>query len=290
MRSNIKIAFISVFVVVLIALFNSMFVVQETKQAIVIQLGKVVRDIKESGLYFKLPFINNVEFLDKRVLDLSPDKTPREVITADQKRIIVDAYAKYKIVEPITFYQAVRSESGLVRRLYPIIEAHIRENIVKFSLISLLNEKRSEVMQLIQRGVYSEARKFGIEIIDVRIKRADLPEENSSAIFLRMQTERAKEAKEIRAEGEQAGQEVKSKADKQKREIIASAIKEAHEIRGRGYAEATRIYNEAFKVDEEFFNFYRSMSAYSKSFAGNNTKFILSPNNNFLDILNKGWK
>ncbi|MDR1139772.1 MAG: protease modulator HflC [Rickettsiales bacterium] len=290
MRSNIKIAFISVFVVVLIALFNSMFMVQETKQAIVIQLGKVVRDIKESGLYFKLPFINNVEFLDKRVLDLSPDKTPREVITADQKRIIVDAYAKYKIVDPIIFYQAVRSESGLVRRLYPIIEAHIRENIVKFSLISLLNEKRSEVMQLIQRGVYSEARKFGIEIIDVRIKRADLPEENSSAIFLRMQTERAKEAKEIRAEGEQAGQEVKSKADKQKREIIASAIKEAHEIRGRGYAEATRIYNEAFKVDEEFFNFYRSMSAYSKSFAGNNTKFILSPNNNFLDILNKGWK
>ncbi|MCA4774129.1 protease modulator HflC [Wolbachia endosymbiont of Mansonella perstans] len=290
MHSNIKIAFISIFVILLIALPNSMFVVQETKQAIVIQLGRVVRDIKESGLYFKLPFINNVEFLDKRVLDLSPDKTPREVITADQKRIIVDAYAKYKIVDPITFYQAVRSESGLVRRLYPIIEAHIRENIVKFSLISLLNEKRSEVMQLIQRGVYSEARKFGIEIIDVRIKRADLPEENSSAIFLRMQTERAKEAKEIRAEGEQAGQEVKSKADKQKREIIASAIKEAHEIRGRGYAEATRIYNEAFKVDEEFFNFYRSMSAYSKSFAGNNTKFILSPNNNFLDILNKGWK
>ncbi|WCR58537.1 protease modulator HflC [Wolbachia endosymbiont of Ctenocephalides felis wCfeJ] len=290
MRSNIKISFISVFVILLIALSNSMFVVQETQQAIVIQLGKVVRDIKESGLYFKLPFINNVEFLDKRVLDLSPDKTPREVITADQKRIIVDAYAKYKIVDPITFYQAVRSESGLVRRLYPIIEAHIRENIVKFSLISLLNEKRSEVMQLIQRGVYSEARKFGIEIIDVRIKRADLPEENSSAIFLRMQTERAKEAKEIRAEGEQAGQEVKSKADKQKREIIASAIKEAHEIRGRGYAEATRIYNEAFKVDEEFFNFYRSMSAYNKSFAGNNTKFILSPNNSFLDILNKGWK
>jgi len=290
MRSNIKIAFVSVFIVVLIALYNSMFVVQETKQAIVIQLGKVVRDIKESGLYFKLPFINNVEFLDKRVLDLSPDKTPREVITADQKRIIVDAYAKYKIVDPITFYQAVRSESGLVRRLYPIIEAHIRENIVRFSLIILLNEKRSEVMQLIQRGVYSEAGKFGIEIIDVRIKRADLPEENSSAIFRLMQTEREKEAKEIRAESEQAGQEIRSKADKQKKEIIAKAVKESHEIRGRGYAEATRIYNEAFKVDEEFFNFYRSMSAYSKSFAENNTKFILSPKNNFLDILNKGWK
>ncbi|ONI56175.1 hflC protein [Wolbachia pipientis wUni] len=274
----------------MIVLSNSIFVVQETKQAIVIQLGKVVRDVRESGLYFKLPFINSVEFLDKRVLDLSPDKIPREVITADQKRIIVDAYAKYKITNPVTFYQAVRNESGLVRRLYPVIEAHIRENIGRFSLISLLNEKRSEVMQLIQRGVYSEAEKFGIEIIDVRIKRADLPEENSSAIFRRMQTEREKEAKEIRAEGEQAGQEVRSKADKLKREIISSAVKESYEIRGRGYAEATRIYNEAFKVDEEFFNFYRSMSAYSKSFAENNTKFVLSPNNNFLDILNKGWK
>lgn len=289
MSSNIKIVFVSVFVVLLTVLFNSIFVVQETKQAIVIQLGKVVRDVRESGLYFKLPFINSVEFLDKRVLDLSPDKIPSEVITADQKRIIVDAYAKYKITNPVTFYQAVRNESGLVRRLYPVIEAHIRENIGR-SLISLLNEKRSEVMQLIQRGVYSEAEKFGIEIIDIRIKRADLPEENSSAIFRRMQTEREKEAKEIRAEGEQAGQEVRSKADKLKREIISSAVKESYEIRGRGYAEATRIYNEAFKVDEEFFNFYRSMSAYSKSFAENNTKFVLSPNNNFLDILNKGWK
>lgn len=288
MNRSVKISFI--FVTLLIVLFNSMFIVSETKQAIVIQLGKVVRDIRESGLYFKLPFINSVVFLDKRVLDLKADSTPREVITADQKRIIVDAYAKYKIIKPIVFYQAVRNESGLTRRLYPVMEAHIRENIGRFSLISLLNEKRSEVMQLIQRGVYSEAEKFGIEIIDVRIKRADLPEGNSSAIFRRMQTEREKEAKEIRAEGEQAGQEIRSKADKLRREIIASAVKEAHEIRGRGYAEATKIYNEAFRVDEEFFNFYRSMIAYSKSFPSDNTRFVLSPNNSFLDILNKGWK
>ncbi|QKX01681.1 protease modulator HflC [Wolbachia endosymbiont of Cruorifilaria tuberocauda] len=290
MISNTKVVFISIFAILSAFLFNSVFVVQEAEQAIVMQLGKVIRDIKESGLYFKLPFINNVEFFDKRVLDLSPDTTPREVITADQKRIIVDAYAKYKIVNPIIFYQAVRNELGLVRRLYPIMESHLRENIVRFSLISLLNEKRSEVMQLIQRGVYSEAKNFGIEIIDVRIKRADLPEENSSAIFRRMQTEREKEAKEIRAKGEQIGQEIRSKADKQKREIISSAVKEAYEIRGRGYAEATRIYNEAFKSDQEFFNFYRSMNAYSKSFSGSNTKFVLSQNSNFLDILNKGWK
>ncbi|MCV3769520.1 MAG: protease modulator HflC, partial [Wolbachia pipientis] len=265
MFNNTKVTCVLIFAIFSIFIFNSIFIVQEAEQAIVIQLGKVVRDIRESGLYFKLPFINNVESFDKRVLDLSPDTTPREVITADQKRIIVDAYAKYRIVDPITFYQTVRNELGLVRRLYPIIEAHLRENIVRFSLINLLNEKRSEVMQLIQRGVYSEARKFGIEIIDVRIKRADLPEENSSAIFRRMQTEREKEAKEIRAKGEQIGQEIRSKADKQKREIIASAVKEAYEIRGRGYAEATKIYNEVFKADEEFFNFYRSMNAYSKS-------------------------
>ncbi|UWI83114.1 protease modulator HflC [Wolbachia endosymbiont of Howardula sp.] len=290
MKIGIKIFCIPMLLILSIILYNSIFILEETQQAIVIQLGKVVRDVKKSGLYFKFPFINTVEFLDKRILDLSPDKTPREVITADQKRIIVDAYVKYRIVNSVTFYQSVRHESGLVRRLYPIIEAHIRENIGRFSLISLLNEKRSEVMHLIQRGVYYEAEKFGIEIIDVRIKRADLPEENSSAIFLRMQTEREKEAKEIRAEGEQAGQEIRSKADKLKRDIISNAVKESHEIRGLGYAQATFICSEAFKLDQEFFNFYRSMNAYTKSFVENNTKLLLSRNNCFLDIFNKGWK
>ncbi|XP_076246354.1 protein HflC-like [Calliopsis andreniformis] len=273
MNSKIKIVFVSVFVVLLIVLCYSIFAVQETNQAIVIQLGKVLRDVRESGLYFKLPFINSVESLDKRVLDLSPDKIPREVITVEQKRIIVDAYVKYKITNPVTFYQAARNELGLVKRLYPVIKAPIRENIGRLSLISLLDEKRSGVMQLIQRGVHSEAEKFGIEIIDVRIKRADLPKENSSAIFRRMQTERAKKAKEIRVEGEQVGQEVRSKADKLKREIISTAVKESYEIRGR-----------------EFSNFYRSMNAYTKSFAEYNTKFVLLPKNNFLDILNNGWK
>jgi modulator of FtsH protease HflC len=240
-------------------------------------------------LYFKLPFINSVIFLDKRVLNLS-DGIQREVITEDQKRIIVDAYAKYRIVEPVTFYQAAGNERQLNARLYPIIESHIRENIGRFSLISLLNEKRSEVMRLIQRGVYADAKKFGVEVVDVRIKRADLPGENSSAIFHRMQTEREKEAKEIRAEGEQGGKEIRAKANKLERELIANALRESQEIRGQGYAEATRIYNDAFEVDEEFFNFYRSVKAYRKSFGRDNTKFVLSPNNQFLDILNKGWK
>ncbi|WP_333023077.1 protease modulator HflC [Wolbachia endosymbiont of Pentidionis agamae] len=280
--------FLAIFIVFLCS--SCIFIVQETNQAVVIQLGRVVRDIKNSGLHFKLPFINSVKFFDKRILDLGPDSTSREVITADQKRIIVDAYAKYKIVNPIIFYQSVKNESGLTRRLYPIIEAHIRENIGRFSLISLLNEARSEVMQLIQRGVSTEAEKFGIKVIDVRIKRTDLPEENSSAIFRRMQTEREKEAKEIRAEGEQAAQEVRAKADRTTREIIAGAIKEANEVKGRGDAEATRIYNEAFKLDESFFKFYRSMAAYDKAFINNNTKFLLSPNNNFLSIFNEGLK
>ncbi|OEY86366.1 protease modulator HflC [Wolbachia pipientis] len=286
MRYVIKI----VGVILCILLYDSMFIVYETNQAIVIQLGKVIREVKEGGLYFKLPLIHRVVFFDKRVLHLGRDDTQREVITADQKRIIVDAYIKCKIVEPVVFYQTVQNENGLHRRVYPIVESHIRENIGRFSLISLLNEKRSEVMKLIQNGVYSEAKKFGVEVMDVRIKRADLPEENSAAIFRRMQTEREKEAKEIRAEGEQAGQEIRAKADKLKRDLISNALKESHEIRGAGYAEATRIYNNAFKVDEEFFNFYRSIRAYSKSFAKGNTKFVLSPNNRFLDIFNKGWK
>ncbi len=285
MKYGIKVIVIMLFFV----LYDSMFIVYETNQAIVIQLGKVVREVTDSGLYFKLPLINSVVFLDKRVLDLS-DGAQREVITADQKRIIVDAYAKYRIVKPVVFYQVAGDEYGLSRRIYPIMESHIRENIGRFSLISLLNENRSEVMKLIQRGVYSEAKKFGIEVVDVRIKRADLPEENSSAIFRRMQTEREKEAKEIRAEGEQAGQEIRAKANKLKRELIADALRESHEIRGKGDAEAAGIYNEAFKVDEEFFNFYRSIRAYKKSFSAGNTKFVLSPNNQFLDILNKGLK
>ncbi|WDM85489.1 protease modulator HflC [Ehrlichia sp. JZT12] len=268
-----------------LGLLNSMFIVDESHQSIVLQFGRVVKQIHNSGLYFKLPLVQKVVYFDKRIIDISSDS--REVIAADQKRFIVDSYAKYKIVDPVKFYQTVRNETGLKNRLSSIIESNIREKIGNVSLINFLNEARSEVMSVIQEGVSKESEKFGIEMVDVRIKRADLPEENSTAIFRRMQTDREKEAKEIRAEGEEASQRIKSDADLQTRIIIANAIKEAQIIRGTGEAQASKIYNDALKMDPNFFSFYRTMQAYKHAFNGKNSRIILSPNNDFISFFNK---
>ena len=271
--------------IVTLGLLNSMFIVHESHQSIVLQFGRVVKQIHNSGLYFKLPLVQKVVYFDKRIIDISSDS--REVIAADQKRFIVDSYAKYRIVDPVKFYQTVRNETGLKNRLSSIIESNIREKIGNVSLINFLNEARSEVMSVIQEGVSKESEKFGIEMVDVRIKRADLPEENSTAIFRRMQTDREKEAKEIRAEGEEASQRIKSDADLQTRIIIANAIKEAQIIRGTGEAQASKIYNDALKIDPSFFSFYRTMQAYKHAFNGKNSRIILSPNNDFISFFNK---
>ncbi|WP_339045672.1 protease modulator HflC [Candidatus Mesenet endosymbiont of Agriotes lineatus] len=266
---------------------NSIFIVSEEKQAIVLQFGKVARKINSSGLYFKLPLIQNIVSFDKRIIDISSDYSSREIITFDQKRFIADAYAKYRIIDPVLFYQTVKTELGLAIRLGSIIEANVREKVGTISLVNLLNSERSEVINLIKEGVSNESQKFGVDVIDVRIKRLDLPEENSAAIFRRMQTEREKEAKEIRAEGEESAQKIRSETEKQKRIIIADAIREAQEIRGRGDALAAKIYNTALVIDQEFFSFYRSMQAYKNAFSSSNTKMILSPNNDFLHLFNK---
>ncbi|QGR02873.1 protease modulator HflC [Ehrlichia ruminantium] len=271
--------------VMIIVLSNSVFIVDESHQSIVLQFGRVAKQIKTSGLYFKIPVIQKVVYFDKRIIDISPDS--REVIAADQKRFIVDSYAKYRIVDPVKFYQTVRNEIGLQNRLSSIIESNIREKIGTVSLINFLNGARSEVMAIIKDGVSKESEKFGIEMVDVRIRRADLPEENSVAIFRRMQTDREKEAKEIRAEGEEASQRIKSDADLQTRMIIADAIKDAQIIRGTGEAKASKIYNDALKNDPDFFSFYRTMQAYKQAFNGKNTKIILSPNNDFINFFNK---
>lgn len=285
-KSIIKIVAV-VFCFLLFAILSSAFIVSEERQAIVLQLGKVVRKINSSGLYFKLPLVQNVISFDKRIIDLSSDYSSREIITLDQKRFIVDAYAKYMIVDPVLFYQTVKTELGLAIRLSSIIEANVREKVGTISLVNLLNSERSEVIDLIKEGVSDESKKFGIDVIDVRIKRLDLPEENSAAIFRRMQTEREKEAKEIRAEGEESAQKIRSEAEKQKRIIIANAIREAQEIRGCGDALAAKIYNDVLAIDQEFFSFYRSMQAYKNAFSNSNTKIILSPNNDFLHLFNK---
>ena len=259
-------------VIMVIVLSNSVFIIDESHQSIVLQFGRVARQINTSGLYFKIPIIQKVVYFDKRIIDISPDS--REVIAADQKRFIVDSYAKYRIVDPVKFYQTVRNEIGLQNRLSSIIESNIREKIGTVSLINFLNVARAEVMTVIQEGVSKESEKFGIEMIDVRIRRADLPEENSTAIFRRMQTDREKEAKEIRAEGEEASQRIKSDADLQARIIIANAIKEAQIIRGTGEAKASKIYNDALKNDPDFFSFYRTMQAYKQAFNKENTKLF----------------
>ncbi|QXK91645.1 protease modulator HflC [Neoehrlichia mikurensis] len=285
MNGSLKIwlSVLAFFTVVL--LYNSIFIVNEAQQAIVLQFGKIVQKIHNSGLYVKIPIIDKVIYIDNRVIDIRSNSC--EVIAADQKRFIVDFYAKYKIIDPVKFYQTVRTEIGLENRLSSIIEANLREKVGSVALINFLNEARSDVMSLIQQGVSKESQKFGIEMIDVRIKRADLPEENSSAIFRRMQTDREKEAKEIRAEGEEISQKIKSDAELQKRIVIANAIKEAQIIRGEGEAKASKIYNNALKADPEFFSFYRTMQAYKKTFSNDKTKFILSPNNDFMGPFNK---
>ncbi|WP_249548800.1 protease modulator HflC [Anaplasma phagocytophilum] len=265
---------------------GSVFVVDEAHQAIVVQFGRVSKSVQNSGLFFKAPIISKVIYFDKRIIEIRSDSC--EVIAADQKRFVVDFYAKYRIADPVKFYRTVRGEIGLENRLGSIIESNLRERVGRVALINFLNEARSGVMTQILEGVSSESEKFGIEMVDVRIKRADLPEENSAAIFRRMQTDREKEAREIRAEGEEISQKIRSDADLQRRVIVASAMNEAQVIRGEGDAEASRIYNDALAVDPDFFNFYHTLKAYRQVFAGkNSTKIVLSPNNDFIGLFNK---
>ena len=268
----------------LVLLLGSVFVVDESQQALVVQFGQVKRSVQESGLFFKTPLISKVLYFDKRIIEIKSDAC--EVIAADQKRFVVDFYAKYRITDPVRFYRTVRGEVGLENRLGSIIESHLRERIGSVALINFLNEARAEVMLRIQDGVSAESEKFGIHMVDVRIKRSDLPEENSAAIFRRMQTDREKEAREIRAEGEELSQKIRSDADLQRRVILANAMNEAQVIRGSGDAEASQIYNEALKVDPDFFNFYRTLKAYKKVFSDGSTKVVLSPNNDFLGLFN----
>lgn len=275
---------IVVMVVALILASQSFFVVQEGNQAIVLQFGKIVnKEIVRPGLNFKIPFVQKVLFFESRILDLSPE--PKEVIASDQKRVIVDAYAKYKIVDPLKFYQTVATESRFSSRMKPIIEANIRENVGKVALICLLGECRNKVMDLVQDGVAKQAISFGTEIIDVKIKRTDLPDTNSEAIFKRMQTEREKEAKEIRAQGLEEAQIIKSSADKEKENILSEARKKGQIIKGEADAESAAIYNKAFSKDVDFFTFIRHMDLYKNSFKNDNTKLILSGEESFMNYL-----
>ena len=262
-----------------VLVFFSVFIIKEVNQAIVLQFGDPKRIIVEPGLNFKIPFIQNVVYLDKRILNL--DTPPEEVIASDQKRLIVDAFARFKIVDPLKFYISVGNERVARSRLSTIINSRIRNVLGQQELQTLLSKDRTKQMTLIQEGVNTEAKNFGIEIVDVRIKRADLPQANSDAIYRRMQTEREREAKEFRARGAEMAVTITSTADKEVTVILADAQKKSEIMKGEGDGERNKIFADAFGRDAEFFAFYRAMQAYETALIGGETSLILSPDSEF---------
>jgi len=268
-----------VIVLAAFAIYLSLFTVKEINQAIVLQFGDPKKVIAEPGLQVKIPFIQNVVYLDRRILSLDP--APEEVIASDQKRLIVDAYARFKIVDPLKFYISVGDERVARSRLATIINSRIRSVLGKQSLATLLSEDRTKQMAIIQEGVNVEAEKFGITIIDVRIKRADLPQANSEAIYKRMQTEREREAKEFRARGAEMAVTITSTADKEVTVLLANAKKQSEIMKGEGDGQRNKIFAKAFGKDPEFFSFYRAMQAYETALIGGDTSLILSPDSDF---------
>lgn len=268
-----------------IVAFSSMFTVHQTEQALVLQFGEPKRVVTEPGLKFKIPFVQNVVFYDSRVLDLDP--AAEEMIAADKKRIVADSYARYRIVDPLKFFQAVGTEAGLRQRLGQIINASMRSVIGSYSLPALLTEQRVKIMAEIQQRVNSEASQFGINVIDVRIRRADLPQANSEAIYNRMKSEREREAKETRAEGAEVAQRIRAAADRDRTVLLAEADKRSQELRGEGDGLAQSVYNQAYGGDAtEFYEFYRRMQAFKETFASGDANLVLSPDSEFFRYFN----
>lgn len=264
---------------ILIGLYSALFSVYQTQQALVLRFGEPVRVINEPGLNAKIPLIDSVIFLDKRILDL--ENPSQEVIASDQKRLVVDAFARYRITNPLRFYQAVGTIEGANSRLATILNSALRRVLGESTFIQVVRDQREELMGRIREQVNREAANFGISVIDVRIRRADLPEANSQAVFQRMQTERQREAAEIRAQGGQASQGIRANADRQSTVIVAEATSAGDKLRGEGDAEKNRIFAEAYGKDKSFFDFYRSMQAYETGLKSDSTRLLLSPDSNF---------
>ena len=285
--ASFRLATIVIVLASAIVLYNSAFTVNQTQQALVLQLGDPKRTIQEPGLAFKLPFIQDVTYYEKRVLSLIPQDA-QEVILSDQKRLMVDAYARYKITDPLLFYQTVRNENGARGRLEAIIDSSVRRALGNETLGSILTGQRNDITRSIGDEVNQSVVSLGLQIIDVRLRRADYPDATSQNIFNRMKSERTREAKEFRATGEEEAQKIRSAAEKTRTVIISEAQQIAQETRGGGDSEAIRIYADSFGQDAEFFAFYRSMEAYRKSFGESDTSMVLSPNSSFFRyLLNK---
>ena len=265
---------------ILAAVTGSLFTVNQTQQALVLQFGEPKRTIQEPGLAFKLPFIQDVTYYEKRVLSLIPQDA-EEVILADQKRLQVDAYARYRIEDPLLFYQTVRNERGARGRLEAIIDSSVRRALGRETLASILTGQRNDITRSIGEEVNASVASLGIKIIDVRLRRADYPTATSQNIFNRMKSEREREAKEFRATGEEEAQKIRADAEKTRTVILSEAQRESQEIRGAGDSQAIQIYADSFGQDADFFAFYRSMEAYRKSMNNNGTSLVLSPDSSF---------
>lgn len=261
----------------------SLFTVHQTQQALVLQFGDPRRVITEPGLHLKMPFVQNVVLIDKRILDL--DTPAEELIASDQKRLVVDAFTRYRITDPLQFYKALRDERRAQSRLSTIVSSSMRSVLGEEEFETVVRDKRSELMARISELVNSQAADFGIEIIDVRIRRADLPEANSQAIYRRMQTEREQEAAEFRARGQEVARAIRAQADKQVTVLLAEATRDSEIIRGQGDGCRNRVFATVFGQDPDFFAFYRSMQAYEKALEEDGTTMVLSPDSAFFQFL-----
>jgi membrane protease subunit HflC len=262
-----------------VAVYFSAYIVHQNEQALVLRFGEPKRVVKDPGLKWRWPVVDQVEIYDKRILDL--DTAPTEAIARDQKRLVVDAFARYKIVDPLKFYQTLRYQDGVRSRLGPIVESSLRQVLGSATFVDIVRDKRDELMKRIARQVNQEGEEFGLQVIDVRMKRADLPEQNSKAVFDRMRAERQREAAEFRAEGAASANRIKATADRQATVIKAEASRKGEETRGNGDAERNRIYADAYTRDPDFFEFYRSMQAYEKGLKSEDTRLLLSPDSEF---------
>lgn len=278
-RSHLLIGVIVAAVVGAITLFSSMFTVNQAEQALVLQFGSLQREIREPGLYFKIPFLQSVVHYDKRVLNISVPS--QEASDIDQKRIIVDIYAKYKIVDPLRFYQAVGTEDVLAERLTKLISDSLTGILAGVEMARVMSSERDDLMQRITAEVVAGTTTWGVEIIDVRMKHVDLPQVNSDAVFARMTSQRQQEAAGIRASGQRDAQALRAEADKEKVIIVADAHRQAEILRGEGDAEATRIYNDAYGRDPEFFDLYRSLQAMEIGLSGETTTYVGPPSGDF---------
>lgn len=268
-----------VLIVVGLVGYSALYTVHQAEQALVLQFGKPVRVVDDAGLHVKVPFIQDVVSFDKRVLEFDADA--EEVPTRDQKQLVVDAFARYRIIDPLLFFQTVNNIAGMEVRLSNVINANLRAVFGEVELSRLLTKERAQLVHFIAQRVNEQSKSFGVNVIDVRIKRVDLPEENSQAIFNRMQTQREQEARKIRAEGDRDSRRIRADADKQRTIIMGNAQKMGEIARGEGDGEAQRIYNEAYGQDAAFFDFWASMQALQQALPGQNTRFIGSPDSDF---------